>query len=357
MRTFRALLLTEIRNYSRDWATLFFTLLFPLIFVLLFGVLMGGIGDIDQAVVGVLVTTDADFGDELIDLLLTSGVRSVKAYTDASKLGGAVEDHVVDFGLRWDGSTLHTLYDASRLQENFAFQQLAEGIAADFDLLRQGAMTPIQVQRIHAGDVEITSWFHLVLPGILAFSVLTAGLFAVSGHLTQMKERSILDRLLVTPMRPTALLVAIAAVRLVIVFLSTLITLFVGILVFGMRFDVDWLRYCIFVVCATFGTMGMGTVIALLVKRPSSAGNIANAMAMVMLFMAGVYFPIEFMPQSLQAASRAMPLTHMAEAMRYVTGVQEMGDLRFWLTSMVFAIVGLVLFPLLARYVVKPSRR
>ena len=78
---------------------------------------------------------------------------------------------------------------------------------------------------------------------------------------------------------------------------------------------------------------------------------------MVMLFMAGVYFPIEFMPQSLQAASRAMPLTHMAEAMRYVTGVQEMGDLRFWLTSMVFAIVGLVLFPLLARYVVKPSRR
>jgi len=357
MKTLRALLTTEIRNFTRDWAMLFFTLLFPLIFILLFGFLMGGMGDIRQASVGLHVDSDAISAEQLTDLVSASGVRAIQMYDDEAQLQTAIADRVVDLGLQWNGERLRAFYDASRLQENFAFQQLAGGIATDFDLARQQAIAPIQVERIHAGDVEIRSWFHLVLPGIMAFSMLSAGLFAVSGHLTQMKERSVLDRLLVTPMRPTALLSAIAAIRLIIVFISTLITLFVGVLVFDMRFEVNWLRYAVFVLCSTFGTMGLGTVIALLVKRPSSAGNVANAIAMVMMFMAGVYFPVEFMPQFLRTISRAMPLTHMADVMRHVTGVLEMSSLRFWLTCLTFAVAGMALFPLLARYVVKPSRR
>jgi len=72
---------------------------------------------------------------------------------------------------------------------------------------------------VHVGKAAATNWFNRVVPGILAFSILSAGLFAVSGHLTAMKERKLLDRLVVTPMHPVALLAAIACVRLAIVYI------------------------------------------------------------------------------------------------------------------------------------------
>jgi ABC-2 type transport system permease protein len=103
--------------------------------------------------------------------------------------------------------------------------------------------------------------------------------------------------------------------------------------------------------------MGIGTIIALVVRRPSSASNIANALAMLMMFLAGIYFPVEFMPGFLRAISKAMPLTHMANAMRYVMGVMDMAEVEFWAIALSFLALACGLFPLLARYAVRPLRR
>ena len=288
MSAFRALLASESRILMRDRMALFFTIAFPLIFILIFGFLMGEIGDVSRSTIGVFVAPDAD--RRLLDeTLAASGSMAIETFADFDEMEEAVTARRVDFAVSWDGKSLRFLYDSSRVQENFAFQQVAAGLTTDLNLRQQGASSAIEVEQVHVGEVASTGWFQLVLPGILAFSVLSAGLFAVSGHLTAMKERKVLDRLIVTPMPPIALLVAIVAVRLVIVYLSTLVSLFVGILVFGLRYDVSWLRYVIFVACATLGTMGIGTIIALVVRRPSSASNVANALAMVMLFLEKIF--------------------------------------------------------------------
>ena len=356
MSALRSLLDAEIKILTRDRMALFFTLLFPLVFILIFGFLMGDIGDVSRSTLGIFAPSDAD-REHLDAAIREAGTMEIVRYDALLAIEEDVLNRTVDFGLVWNGDGLEFLYDAARVQENFAFQQVAVGIATDFNLRRQGTEAPIVVETIDVGEAASTSWFSLVLPGILAFSVLSSGLFAVSGHLTAMKERKILDRLVVTPMRPVALLLAIVAIRLVIVYGSTLITLFIGILLFGLRYDVSWLRYTIFVACATVGTMGLGTIIALVVRRPSSASNIANAAAMVMMFLAGIYFPIEFMPAFLRAVSKAMPLTHMANAMRYATGVIDMAEVEFWAITLSFLGIAVVLFPVLGRYVVRPLRR
>jgi len=78
---------------------------------------------------------------------------------------------------------------------------------------------------------------------------------------------------------------------------------------------------------------------------------------MVMLFLSGIYFPIEFMPGFLRAISRALPLTYMAEAMRFATGVTDMSILRFWAIALSLVGIAIVLLPFLARYVVSADRR
>jgi len=360
MTAFRALLVSEFKILSRDRMTLFFTLLFPLVFILIFGFLMGDLGDLDQARMGVLFSSqdNASQGDEqlLRQTIEDAGSMNLSFFESQADLENAIADRTIDFGLLWDGSALRFFYDSNRIQENYAFEQVARGIATELDLRRQAVTRALPIEEVHVGTIQSIGWYNLMVPGILAFSILSAGLFAVSGHLTQMKERNILDRLIVTPMPPTALLSAIVVIRLVVVFISTLITVGVGVAVFGLQFEIDWFRYVIFVICATLGTMGMGTIIALLVRRPSSASSLANALAMVMMFFAGIYFPIEFMPSFLRAVSKGLPLTHMANAMRYVTGVIEMSDVEFWAITFSMLGIAIVLFPLLARYVVRPLR-
>ena len=356
MTAFRALLISELKIFSRDRMAMFFTLLFPLVFILIFGFLMRGIGDVDQASLGILFTSETD-GQSLMQTIEEAGSMDLSFFESQEELEDAIAARTIDFGMLWDGSGLQFFYDANRVQENFAFEQVARGIATEFDFRRQAVTRVLPIEEVHVGTIQSIGWYNLVLPGILAFSVLSAGLFAVSGHLTQMKQRNILDRLIVTPMPPMALLSAIVVIRLGVVFVSTLITLGVGIAVFGLQFEVDWFRFVVFVICATLGTMGMGTIIALLVRRPSSASSLANVLAMVMMFFAGIYFPIEFMPAFLRSVGKGLPLTHMANAMRYVTGVIEMSELEFW--AITFSLLGfaIVLFPVLARYVVRPLRR
>lgn len=356
MTGLRALVRTQARVFVRDRITLFFTVLFPIVFVLIFGFVWGGEeGPGARATLGFVHLDRGD--DALVEVLAAQQTVVVVPYSDRAALEEDLATRKVDLGLVWDGRSLVFLQDPRRVQEGYAFAELARGIGAEVDLRWQGLAPPVRVERESVGRTVAVGWFNLLVPGIMAFSILTAGLFAVSGRITQMKERKLLDRLLVTPMSPGALLAAIAGVRLVVGFFATVTTLAAAVLLFRVRFDVNWPLFVAFVVAATVGAMGLGTVIALLVRRPGSATTVANIAAQIMLLLSGIYFPIEIMPSFLRAVSRALPLTYMAEAMRYVTGVADMPPARFALVTGALFAVGVGLFPFLGRYVVRTGRR
>jgi ABC-2 type transport system permease protein len=356
MRSFTALLYTEFVTFLRDKATLTFTFLFPVIFILIFGFLMRGTGTVQSTRLGLFVSPDVA-SETLEEVISHAGTVEVTRYESESALKSSLEERSIDFGLIWDGNTLHFLYGSSRVQENYAFEEMSRGIGSEFNLTHQGLAPVLTMERVHVGKAAAMNWFNRAVPGILAFSILSAGLFAVSGHLTAMKERKLLDRLIVTPMRPLALLAAIACVRLAVVYISTLITLGIAMSVLHQTFSVNWFYYTILVAASTFGMMGFGTVIALLVRKSSSASNIANVLSMLMMFLAGIYFPVEIMPSYLRALSKALPLTYMAEAMRFATGVADMTTARFWSITLALLATGFLLFPFLARYVVRADRR
>jgi len=354
MNAFLALVRSETATFVRDKMAVFFTFLFPLIFILIFGFLMGDV-DSPSATLGLYgaVTIDEASLRSVID---ESGVNRTRSFGSEGELEDAVAGRSVDFGLVWNGRALEFLYHPNRIQENHAFEQLALGIADAFNLRRQGLSPILPIRTVHVGSEASTRWLNQMVPGIIAFSILSSGLFAISGHLTGMKQRKTLDRLIVTPMQPVAFLAAIAVVRLAVVYVSTLLTILISIAVFDLTFSIDWLRLTVLVLCSTLGMMGLGTVIALVVRRPSSAGNVANILAMIMMFLSGIYFPIEFMPPFLRALSRGLPLTYMADAMRFATGVSDMSVVRFWAIALSLLGLAVVLFPILAGYVVRPQR-
>ncbi|MCR4391597.1 MAG: ABC transporter permease [Candidatus Acetothermia bacterium] len=355
MNAFKELLRTQFLVFARDKMALFFTFLFPLVFILIFGFIWGGLEGNRATKLGLAVLPGAEV--QVLDQVLSSrGPLDVHRYSDRAALEVDLGKRRVDFGLVWDGKMLLFLYDPTRVQENYAFQEVARGISADFDLRRQGLSSVVGVEKVHVGRAK-ASWFNMIVPGIMAFSILTSGLFAVSGRITYMKERKLLNRLIVTPMSPGAFLAAIAGVRLAVGYVSTLITLALAVALFNAAFQVNWPLYTAFVVAATLGTMGLGTLIALVVRRPGSASTVANIAAQIMMFLSGMYIPVELMPSFLRAVSRALPLTYMVEGMRYVTGVGDMSPTKFLGTAVGLGVLGVLLLPVLGRYVVSADRR
>ncbi|HBR10065.1 TPA: hypothetical protein DD712_02270 [Candidatus Acetothermia bacterium] len=349
MRSFIVLLKSEFVVFLRDKTSLGLTFLLPLVFILLFGFIMGGDGERPR--LGLFLPLDVD--RETIEAVLDEGgaVTSV-SFDSRAAIEAALAEGEVDFALLWDGTYLLFLYDPLRLQANHGLKQIARGIWSRFNLAHQGVSPLLTVERTALGRARAADWFTLMVPGIIAFTILSVGLFTVAGHISAMKERKILTRMVVTPMRPLYFLGAIITVQLAVVYISTLITLFIAILIFDLHFQVDWLRYTIFVAAGTLGTMGLGTAIAVIARKPAAATNIASAAATLMMFLAGIYFPIELMPAALRAVSRAIPLTYIVEGMRYVTGVIYMSEMRFWAITLALVALTIVLLPILARYVV-----
>ncbi len=356
MRGYRALLAAEFKVFLRDKAAITFTFLFPILFILIFGFLMADVGTVQHASIGVSALSGAD-ATTLESVISSTGFLSWREFPDRRALENAIEGREVDFGVAWDGQTLTFIYDIRRTQENFAFEEVASGISSRFNLANQGQHPMVRVQDEVVGGQAEVSWLTLVVPGILAFSILSAGLFAVAGHITSMKQRKLLDRMIVTPMRPPMLLGAVVLVRLAVVFTSTLLTLGLAIVVFRLTYNINWVLYAVFLIASTVGTMGMGTVIALVVRQASSASNLASAISLTMMFVSGIYFPVEIMPPFLRALSLALPLRYMADAMRYVTGVMDMTATRFWAISGTLLLVGVGMLPLLSRYVIRADRR
>ncbi len=359
MRAWKALLKTQLVLLWREPWTLIFTLLFPVLFVLVFGFVWGGGGDPGgerPTRVGLVVVSQAEQA-LLREVLGRVGGLRVQNYPDRAKLEQDLIRRQLDLGLVWDGRQLEFVLDPARVQENYALESLAQALAGEFNFARQGLTPWIEVRRVYVGRAGTTGWFNMIIPGVMAFSMFSAGLYAVAGRITYMKERRLLDRMLATPMPPAALLASIAISRLVFALFSTWVTLALAMALFRVYFEVHWALYVLLVVVGTLGAMALGTGIALFVRRPGSASVVASILAQLMLFLSGVYIPVELMPKFLRTLSRLFPLTYLVEGMRYATGLVDMTAGAFAAIVLGFSALAVVLFPVLGRYIVTPSRR
>ncbi len=350
MKAFRAVFVAQVRIFFRDRMDFFLTLGLPLIFILLFGFIFGE-GERPTKLGLVLLGPE----EPLLSLLREKTELAIVQLANPADLSAAVKKRAVDFGLVWDGKKLSFLFDASRIQDNPSFEQLARGIAAALELRIQRRESAVVPERIHTGKLAKAGWLHMVIPGIITIPILSAGLFAIAGRLTAMRERRILAQLLVAPFSPASFILGLGLVRIVVAYLGAFVTLFLGALVFGIRFPIRWDLFLVLVFASGLGGLGFGSLIALWVKRPGSASFVANLFLQAMLFLSGIYIPLEFLPPVLRTLSQFLPLTHLAQGMRFVLGVVEMKPFEFWGITGGFALVGIVLVPLLARKVVRPG--
>ena len=160
-------------------------------------------------------------------------------------------------------------------------------------------------------------YIDFLVPGIVGMTVMQLGLFGVAFGFVQLKRTGALRRLFATPTSPAYFLSAQVASRVVLGYLQVAILVGIGIW-FGLQMFGSWLVLAVIIGLALLIFLAMGFGIAGWAKNEDQAAPVANLVSLPMLFLSGVFFPREAMPDVLRSITGFMPLTYVNEALRGV---------------------------------------
>lgn len=185
-----------------------------------------------------------------------------------------------------------------------------------------------------------------LVPGILAMSIMQGGVVGLSGAFVVMRERGILRRVRATPFPLTSFIGSRVATQLLVAVLQSAILLALARLVFGLRVDARSMpALALFVVLGSLAFLAVGFFIAGVSGRQEGAVALAQLVSFPMLFLSGVFFPLDQSPVWLQDLAKALPLSYLADGLRQVMvhGAPLWSERWDVLALLVTAAVGLLL--------------
>jgi len=185
-----------------------------------------------------------------------------------------------------------------------------------------------------------------LVPGLLALTVLfgTSSMEAI----VIVFERRIgsLERLLLAPIRLPALLAGKLLGGMVFGLTVALVVLLIALAVFGAG-GVNWLLLILALLLSAAAFSSLGALVSVAVKEVFEAQTLANFVRFPMMFLGGVFVPVDSLPIGLQIVARALPLTYAVEALR--TALSGGSLLQAALDLGALAAFALVLFALAVR--------
>ncbi|MDR7555589.1 MAG: ABC transporter permease [Armatimonadota bacterium] len=344
MRAFGLTVLFFFKHYFRDRTSVFWGLLFPLMLMSLIGVAFGrgesvtftvglvrGPGPVAeglrQGLAEVPVLRVVDEPDEASALqALRRGRRvlvivppdaasgSATASPRASPLAPAQAHRT---------GTIRVYVDQARLQDARTALLILERFVAEANLRLFGAAPILRLETAPVAGARRMRFIDFLLPGILAMTVMNSGLQGTSWVVTEYRQRLVLKRVLATPVHPGlflgGLVARYAATNLVQLAVIALVAVgLFRVVIAGSLFALAGLA-----VWGTLVFVGMGLAVSTVSRTPEAANLLGSLLGFPMMFLAGVFWPREFMPAAVQPLISALPLAPLVEAMR---GVAARGD-------------------------------
>jgi ABC-2 type transport system permease protein len=154
-----------------------------------------------------------------------------------------------------------------------------------------------------------------LVPGLLALTLLfgTSSMEAI----VIVFERRIgsLERLLLAPVRLPALLAGKLLGGMTFGLTVTAIVLVSVLVVFGAG-GINWPLLVVTLLFSAAAFSALGAFVSVAVKEVFEAQTLANFIRFPMMFLGGVFVPVDSLPTVLQVIARALPLTYSVEALR-----------------------------------------
>ncbi len=325
MKTTFQLLWASFKQFLRDKSSLFFTFAFPIVFMVIFGLIWSGDNNF-SADIGLAVEDNSPAAQAVSQAF--NGIPAFKVTT------GSLEDLVArlkkgeikavvqvpeNLGADLAGRQpvdLQLYYDPSNTTTTQVILPIVNQIVEQMDrqINRQPALLGVHEESIQSHQLRNIDY---LVPGIIAMSIMTTGLFCAV-PLIQQREKKILKRWSATPIRRSSLIYSQVIFRLVLAVAQTAILVFIANAIFGVQMLGNWVQLLGLVVLGALCLISIGYVIASLVRTEEGAMPVIQLVQFPMMFLSGIFFPLEMLPNFMKPLVNAMPLTYLGDALRQV---------------------------------------
>jgi ABC-2 type transport system permease protein len=160
-----------------------------------------------------------------------------------------------------------------------------------------------------------------ILPGQLGFSLLSAGVFGVAFMFYNLRSTLVLKRFFATPISRTYIILGESLSRVIFQMITAVVIIGAGYFFFGFTLVNGWVTFLQLMVLSFIGLvlfMGFGFIVSGVATSTGTIPPFANMITLPQFLLGGTFFSIDAFPRWLQPISRAMPLTHLNQAMRAV---------------------------------------
>jgi ABC-2 type transport system permease protein len=149
----------------------------------------------------------------------------------------------------------------------------------------------------------------------IVLGLTTVAIFLLPVALGGDRERGILRRLSTTPAHPRALVTAHLTVQLAVVTVATIAAVVVGMLLFGIAFPASIGWFIISFALGAISLLAVGLLIGAVVPTANSGQGLGMMLYFPLLFFAGVYIPLQVMPDGIQTISNWTPAGAAVQAL------------------------------------------
>jgi ABC-2 type transport system permease protein len=320
------LLAANLKIISRNKQALFWSFMFPLMFTFIFGLFfgknssVGTVAFIDHSKTELSQSIRQSIDDaDMFTIIEENSLDDAKDLVKKNTVSVIVEipesfakqipDADNDINILYDqgsaqvGSTINSFIGHFLTQTNYQVQ----------------AVKPIfSVTSVTLSDKEL-SYFDFVLSGILGLALMNSSIIGIAVGMTKYREDKILKRITTTPIKSWQFVSAEVVSRLALNFLQITLILLIGKYFFDAHiYGNIFVIFALAIIGAILFQL-IGFTIASFSKTTSAAEGMATALTIPMMFLAGVFFPIDSLPKWLYSIVQYLPLAPLLRMIRSVT--------------------------------------
>lgn len=355
-KQFKMMFLANLKMSLREKQAWFWGIFFPVILMVIFMVIFSGGSDeqFSAKVVFVEEQTNAD------SQMIYEGLKQIPIFdlyeteiVGREEAENLVKDQDVAAAIvlpaSEGASTLSLL--VNKENEQNATSMTIMSVLNDFVQqanLHAAGIEPIyglQVESISAGGDDL-KYQDFLLTGMIALSIAQAGLFGMV-DMVEMRRKGLIRRLRMTPAKMSLFGFSDMLMRMLFSVVQIIILSLIGVYGFGATLHIDFISLLIVFLIGVLSFNAIGYFFSSFSKTTEAYMGLANITSFLMMFLSGVFFPIESMPSWIQPVSNVLPLTYFVSGLRdgmvYASGLM---DGAFWIGIGILLIWGVASFVL-----------
>jgi ABC-2 type transport system permease protein len=183
--------------------------------------------------------------------------------------------------------------------------------AAFFNFLLPLLLLVLIATAFASDDAEL----EVLIPGVAGMGVLATTFTALAYNLTYLREEGVLKRIRGTPMPAGAYLAGFIGSAALNAILQVTLVVTIGNLVYGVDWPQDPLMLAGFTLLGVICFAALDVAFSHVIPNEEAAPAYTNAIFLPVIFISGVFYSADDLPDALKAVAEVLPLKHLIDGL------------------------------------------